>query len=220
MRNFRAIQIFGSLCFVGFFCALSVLTYRLWISNYFSDRAAAQARGELLLAWANPVTTTLKPNQKPFALMYIPRINEDVWGLPIFEGVNSNQLKSGVGHYPQSNSLGQEGNFSLFGHRTSHGQPFSNIQKLRVGDQVIVETKDFWYVYQLKFDRIVKPNAMWVTNNERVPELEIAKSDTYNVITLITCEPRHSTSQRWVWWGVLQSILPHHTSPLKLNRQP
>jgi sortase A len=239
LRKLRAIQIFGYLCFVGFLFIVSLLIYQLWISNYFSDKAADDAREELLLSWNRPVTTTLKPNtpvlgsttakpqevtqkadQKPFALMYIPRISDDVWGLPIFEGVDSKQLDSGVGHYPQSTRLGQEGNFSLFGHRTSNGQPFSNIQKLKVGDQVIIETKDFWYVYQLEFDRIVKPNAMWVTSSERVPEFGIIESDPYNVITLITCEPRYSTSKRWVWWGALQSILPHSNPPIDANVQP
>jgi sortase A len=239
LRKLRAIQIFGYLCFVGFLFIVSLLVYQLWISNYFSDRAATDAREELLLSWNRPTTNALKPstpvsastttepqkaelvtNQKPFALIYIPRINDDVWGLPIFEGVSSKQLNSGIGHYPQSASLGEEGNFSLFGHRTSNGQPFSNIQKLRVGDQVIIETRDFWYVYQLEFDRIVKPNAMWVTSSERVPELGITESDPYNVITLITCEPRYSTSQRWVWWGALQSILPHSNTPIDANAQP
>lgn len=214
-----------------------MLTYRLWVSNYFSDKAAVQAREDLLLSWNRPVTTTLKSstpvsgsspteslevalntNQKPFALIYIPRIREDVWGIPIFEGVNSKQLNSGIGHYPTSSNLGEEGNFSLFGHRTSFGQPFSDIQELRIGDQVIVETKDFWFVYRLAFDRIVKPNAVWVTNSQRIPELGIAVDAPYNVITLVTCEPRYSTSQRWVWWGVLQSILPHRTPPLALQQ--
>jgi sortase A len=239
LRRLRAIQIFGYLCFVGFLFIVSLLVYQLWISNYFSDNAANDARKELLLSWNRPTTNTLKSstpvtsstatepqlvaldtNQKPFALIYIPRIKEDVWGLPIFEGVDSKQLNSGIGHYPQSASLGEEGNFSLFGHRTSNGQPLSHIQKLRIGDQVIVETKDSWFVYRLKFDQIVKPKALWVTSSERVPELGITESDPYNVITLITCEPRYSTSKRWVWWGVLESVLPHQSPPLSLNRQP
>jgi sortase A len=220
LKNTRAIQIFGYLSFVGFLFIVSLLSYRLLISNYFSHEVASQAQQELLLSLNKPVTTAPKNVRKPFALVYIPRIRDDVWGVPIFEGVSSKQLNSGIGHYPQSASLGEEGNFSLFGHRTSNGQPFSNIQKLRVGDQVIIETKDFWYVYQLEFDRIVKPNAMWVTSSERVPELGITESDPYNVITLITCEPRYSTSQRWVWWGALQSILPHSNTPIDANAQP
>ena len=42
--------------------------------------------------------------------------------------------------------------------------------------------------------------------------------DPYKVITLITCEPRHSTAKRWVWWGVLNAIYPRETPPPALAK--
>jgi LPXTG-site transpeptidase (sortase) family protein len=157
-------------------------------------------------------------NQEAFALLYIPRIGNDVWATPIFEGVQSKQLNSGIGHYPQSQIPGEDGNFSLFGHRNSHGQPLINIQELQAGDEVIVETKDFWFVYTLKHDKIVRPSATWVTGVNRLPELGLAADEPYEVITLITCEPRHSTDKRWVWWGVLKAVYPHSTPPPALAK--
>lgn len=158
----------------------------------------------------------LATTHKPFALIYIPRLRDEVWGLPIFEGVDVKQLSSGIGHYPESNMPDEDGNFSLFGHRTSYGQPLSNIQKLRSGDQVFVEMKDFWFVYELKFDRIVKPTALWVTKGLRHPELGLRNNDPLNVITLVTCEPRYSTAKRWVWWGNLQNVYSRQELPLDL----
>jgi sortase A len=152
-------------------------------------------------------------DQEAFALLYIPRIGNDVWATPIFEGVKSKQLNSGIGHYPNSGLPGQDGNFSLFGHRSSYGQPFSHIERLRVGDEVIVETKEFFFVYTLKYDKIVKPSATWVTEPTQMDELEIAADDPYRVITLITCEPRWSITKRWVWWGVLDAVYPRDTPP-------
>jgi len=149
-------------------------------------------------------------------LLYIPRIGNDVWATPIFEGVKRKQLNSGIGHYPDSGLPGQDGNFSLFGHRSSYGQPFSNIDRLRVGDEVVVETKDFFFVYTLKFDKIVQPSAIWVTEPTQMDTLEIAADDPYRVITLITCEPRWSTAKRWVWWGVLSAVYPHDMPPAAL----
>jgi sortase (surface protein transpeptidase) len=32
------------------------------------------------------------------------------------------------------------------------------------------------------------------------------------IITLVTCTPKWSTSQRWVWWGVLSQTLRHATT--------
>ena len=235
-RN-NVLRILGSLCIGGALFLASVLVYRLWISNYFSDKAAEAAREELIATWGLNTGTTIpfttpavtiapaevKPinaptDQEAFALLYIPRIGNDVWATPIFEGVQSKQLNSGIGHYPQSQIPGEEGNFSLFGHRNSNGQPFINIQNLQVGDEAIVETKDFWFVYTLKHDKIVRPSATWVTGTNRLPELELAADASYKVITLITCEPRHSTDKRWVWWGVLKAVYPHKTPPSALAK--
>jgi sortase A len=235
-RN-NVLRILGSLCIGGALFLASVLVYRLWISNYFSDKAAEAAREELIATWGLNTGTTIpfttpavtiapaevKPinaptDQEAFALLYIPRIGNDVWATPIFEGVQSKQLNSGIGHYPQSQIPGEEGNFSLFGHRNSNGQPFINIQNLQVGDEAIVETKDFWFVYTLKHDKIVRPSATWVTGTSRLPELELAADASYKVITLITCEPRHSTDKRWVWWGVLKAVYPHKTPPSALAK--
>ena len=236
-RKSKLFRLIGSMCIGGAVFFAGVIINRLWISNYFSDRAAEKAREELLTSWNRPTETTipfLSPastispgeigpiiaptNQEAFALLYIPRIGNDVWATPIFEGVQSKQLNSGIGHYPQSQIPGEEGNFSLFGHRNSYGQPLINIQELQVGDEVIVETKDFWFVYTLKHDKIVRPSATWVTGINRLPELDLAADDPYKVITLVTCEPRHSTAKRWVWWGVLSSVFPHDSPPQALKK--
>jgi sortase A len=228
----NALRILGSLCIGGAIFLASLLVYRQWISNYFSDKAAETAREELVASWGlntgttipffTPVATIapaeIEPinaptDQEAFALLYIPRIGNDVWAAPIFEGVKNKQLNSGIGHYPQSQIPGENGNFSLFGHRNSNGQPFTNIQNLQIGDEVIVETKDFWFVYTLKHDKIVRPSAIWVTGVNRLPELGLDADAPYKVITLVTCEPRHSTEKRWVWWGVLTAVYPRETPP-------
>ena len=82
-----------------------------------------------------------------------------------------------------------------------------------MGDEVVVETKEFFFVYKLKHDKIVKPSDTWITEPTQISELEIATDDSYRVITLITCEPRWSTAKRWVWWGVLDAVYPRDTPP-------
>ena len=234
-RKAKIFRFIGNLCIGGAVFFAGLIVYRLWISNYFSERAAESARTELLASWGTSSQTntpwlsspsTIAPtevkaisaptDQEAFALLYIPRIGNDVWATPIFEGVKRKQLNSGIGHYPDSGLPGQDGNFSLFGHRSSYGQPFSNIDRLRVGDEVVVETKDFFFVYTLKFDKIVQPSANWVTEPTQMDTLEIAADDPYRVITLITCEPRWSTAKRWVWWGVLSAVYPHDMPPAAL----
>ena len=91
------------------------------------------------------------------------------------------------------------------------------IEKLKAGDDVIVETKDYWFVYTLKLDRIVSPSALGVVSNAPLSELHTAPNDPYQVITLITCEPRWSTEKRWVWWGTLSAVYPRETPPLVIK---
>jgi LPXTG-site transpeptidase (sortase) family protein len=236
-HRYKMVGFVGVLCLIGILFFASMLVHRLWISNYFSHKAAEAARNELLTSWPRlPESTpnvvlapvSIPPDQtirietpsagKAFAFLYVPRLSNDVWATPIFEGVSSSELDRGIGHNPGSALPGVEGNFSLFGHRTSRGQPFSNIQLLEVGDEVIVETKNFWFVYRLRTDLIVKPDQVWVTNNDRLDALNIDQLNPYKVITLITCEPRYSTAKRWVWWGVLSAIYPHDSPPQVLEK--
>jgi sortase (surface protein transpeptidase) len=42
----------------------------------------------------------------------------------------------------------------------------------------------------------------------------VRKSPSNRIITLITCTPRHSTKQRWVWWGQLTEVRDAGDSPL------
>ena len=231
-RKAKLFRLIGSMCIGGAVFFAGVIINRLWISNYFSDRAAEKAREELFSSWQRlpdapvkfsqtsatiPTTENIRIDApsagEAFAFLYIPRIGNDVWAAPILHGVDDSELNRGIGHYPDSAIPGVEGNFSLFGHRSSHGQPFSNIEALKAGDEVIVETKDYWFVYRLRTDLIVKPDQMWVTSNNRLSALRVGKHDPYKVITLITCEPRYSTAKRWVWWGVLSAVFPHESPP-------
>ena len=137
---------------------------------------------------------------RPFALMYIPRLRDMVWGLPVVEGVGLDELAKGIGHYPGTAMPGEVGNFATAGHRATHGEPLRDIDRMRKGDRVIVETQNGWYVYELDDDRIVMPTETWVI--DPVPgEPDVAPTEA--LITLTTCNPRWASYERWVWWGHL-----------------
>jgi sortase A len=137
---------------------------------------------------------------KPFALMYIPRLRDKVWGLPVVEGVGLDELAMGVGHYPGTAMPGEIGNFATAAHRATHGEPFRDIDRIKKGDRVIVETRNGWYVYELDTDQIVKPTDTWVI--DPVPG-EPDAEPTEALITLTTCNPRWASYERWIWWGYL-----------------
>lgn len=137
---------------------------------------------------------------KPFALMYIPRLRGSVWGIPVVEGVGLDELAKGVGHYPGTAMPGEIGNFATAAHRATHGEPFKDIDRIKAGDTVIVETKNGWYVYELDEDQIVAPKDVWVI--DPVPG-EPEATPTEALITLTTCNPRWASTERWIWWGHL-----------------
>ena len=57
---------------------------------------------------------------------------------------------------------GAVGNFAVAGHRTTYGRPFHDIDKLRTGDLVVVETKTAYSVYAVKRHEIVAPTDVQV----------------------------------------------------------
>ena len=62
--------------------------------------------------------------------------------LPIVEGVESSNLKAGIGHIPGSAGLGQLGNSALAGHRSyTFGNFFNRLDELQIGDIITITTK-------------------------------------------------------------------------------
>ena len=157
------------------------------------------------------VTTT---ESGAFALLYVPRMRDTAWGTPILSGVADEQLNRGIGHFPANSLPGSSGNFALAGHRMTYGKPFTDIDKLQVGDEVIVETRDKYFVYTLVDDRIVAPTDVWVLDDQPIPGVD---ASTKGVITLVTFEPKWSTKKRWVWWGELTAVLDRSNPPAALS---
>lgn len=224
----RATAVVGALLVAAGIALIATTAFELWSSNAAADGAAAELRAETWAAWADARRDAAADGARPddgaatsstvadepakgetIGLLYIPRLRDDVWGVPVLHGVSSGQLDTGVGHFPGAAMPGDTGNFSLAGHRTSNGQPFSGVDSLAPGDEVHVRTMDQWLTYVLVRDRIVGPRDTWVLDDAPVDGLPGSR-----VITLVTCTPRFSTRQRWVWWGVLQRSAPADDAPI------
>lgn len=135
------------------------------------------------------------------ATMFVPRWGSD-WEFPIAEGVGrDNVLDAGyIGRYPETQLPGEVGNFALAGHRQSHAKPFYGVADLVVGDPIIVQTAQAWYVYRVTESYIVPPTQVSVLDaNPMAPGTE----PTARMITLTTCHPLWSTRERWIIHGEL-----------------
>ena len=91
------------------------------------------------------------------------------------------------------------------GHRTTHGAPFFNTDKLTAGDAIIVETKDTWYVYRVTGEDVVDPSDIGVVLP--VPGRP-GERPTQKLLTFTTCDPKYSASHRRIVHGVLAQTEP------------
>lgn len=141
----------------------------------------------------------------PFAVMYIPRLGF-TWNKPVLEGTATQVLKKGLGHYRGTARLGQEGNFSVAGHRRTYGDPFKDFPLLRRGDAVVLTDGTTWFTY-----RIDKGPYKTVPSDVEVIDPVPRKSGYTRpgrYLTLTTCDPEWGHSHRLIVWAHLDSTQP------------
>lgn len=112
----------------------------------------------------------------------------------VIPGTTMDVYNRGVGLWPTSPLAGQRGNFVGGGHRTSGHKPFRNIDKLRVGDSIIVRQSGATFTYKVTRQRIVKPTDVWV-----------AKPTKTATLTLFACHPVGSVKEHIVVHAALSS---------------
>jgi sortase A len=126
------------------------------------------------------------PPGNAVAKLVIPRIGVD-W--VVVQGVDRGALKDGPGHFPESPMPGEFGNVAIAGHRTTHGEPFADLDLIQPGDDIyLTDLLGQQYRYRATDSVIVRPSDYQLL----VPAIDPFKA----TMTLITCNPRFSTSQR------------------------
>jgi len=158
-----------------------------------------------------PVAPVTAPTVTPIALpgdaigiIRIPRLGAN-YGYAIVEGVSTDDLKKGPGHYPGTANPGGVGNFVISGHRTTYLAPFNGLGDMVIGDAIVIETRDTYYTYRVTKTASVLPTDVNVVLP--VPGQPRAKP-THALITLTTCNPKYSASHRLIISGLLESALP------------
>lgn len=113
----------------------------------------------------------------------------------VVEGTSESALRAGAGHYPSTPLPGEEGNVAIAGHRTTFGKPFANLDRLKKGDEVVLETPIGTHRYRLSEDPYVVEAGDWR------PITQTAGS----TLTLTTCNPKGSARQRLIVKAQLES---------------
>lgn len=138
-------------------------------------------------------TTAAPESGEGFGILHIPALGD--WSWVVVEGVDDDDLARGPGHFPETALPGEVGNFAVAGHRATHGEPFADLDRLAEGDPVVVETVDGWLVYEVTWVRILSPHATEVLAPVAGHPGEKA---VHRTLTLVTCHPRWSSTERLV----------------------
>jgi sortase A len=158
--------------------------------------------GPSLAVLASP--DEIAPGQ-PFALMRIPRLGAS-WRFAVVQGTGLTQLALGPGHVPGTAMPGQAGNFAVAGHRVTAGNPFWSLPAMRPGDLVYVETIAGTYEYRVTArPELVRPDDTAILSPVPGHPGQRARQP---MITLITCDPPWTGTNRIVVTGVLVATLP------------
>jgi sortase (surface protein transpeptidase) len=204
----------GELLVTGGLIVLLFVVYELYVTDLITDQRQGELNEQLHEQWDRPVAAA-PPHESilgdAFAVLYIPRFGPD-YERVVLEGTEEAQLSQGPGHYEGTALPGEQGNLALAGHRVGKGSPFLELDLLKPGEPIVVETADSWFVYRVLGDpatgdfttdpsgipgqQIVSPSDIEVISP--TPNATAGAAPTGAYLTLTTCHPRYSAKQRLI----------------------
>lgn len=181
---------------------------------------------QLMYRFAKPtVETTIVSNvhldPKAPTKLTIPAVKVDAPVVNVPTAKNSDilmGLRDGVVQLPNGVDFGRPGKVVIFGH--SSGQPlspgnykfvFTLLNKLEVGQRIVVDYKGTRYIYQVKTTEVVLPTDISVLNQA---------NNGRHYLTLITCSPVGSNTHRLIVNAEQISPKPDKSAAVKTTTTP
>ena len=113
--------------------------------------------------------------------------------MAIKKGVTNEVLKDAVGYFENTPMPYENGNFSIAGHSAyTSNKFFSKLDKVEIGDEIIVLCENKTYKYIANSIEVVTPDKVEVLDSTDKNKKEI---------TLVTCTPKYIGSHRLVVKG-------------------
>jgi sortase A len=150
-----------------------------------STSAAALTAGSIT---ASAVTEPAVPKYKPTVIgrIKIPSVSIN---LILVEGTTSKDLNWGAGHLTATSMPGETGNCAIAGHRNyTFGSYFSRLGEVKLGDKITIEYNKNKYTYEVYDIYAVEPDDSSV----------LGQPAEGSMVTLITCHPKGSNTQRLI----------------------
>jgi sortase A len=219
----------GRVLLVAGVLVLLFIPYLLWGTGLKTAHSQSLLRAQFIVeqhkAGDAPVTKPVSPTKKPSTAPQVaPTVADPPIGSPVgtidipkiglnmmvVEGTDETRLQEGPGHYPGTPLPGEAGNAAIAGHRTTYLHPFYSLDQLNPGDPIVVTTAQGSFDYQVLRSEVVLPTDVAVVDPTPTPQL-----------TLTTCNPRYSASQRLVVHAALvSSVLTHPIAPVAAVTSP
>lgn len=231
--KFSVLGFIGELLITAGVLVALFLGWQLWLNDIIVGGQQDKAAAELARSWTasqtptkppadtsskpvtpdfgDPVIPAVQANARPFAVMYVPRFGAD-YARTIAEGVDTDKVldRGIIGHYPGTQMPGEIGNFAIAAHRTTHGAPFKLIATLRVGDKIYIQTADGFSTYDFRGLEYVRPTGIGVI--DKVPQGP-GTSPTDRLLTMTSCNPMFSSTERIIGYAVFDSWQPASAGP-------
>jgi sortase A len=173
--------------------AVLTLAWQEPVSAYFSERSQVKLEKALI----DPPDRVVEKKPLPgdaIGKLQIPSVGISKY---VVEGTDTESLRKGPGHYPDTPLPGQHGTSAIAGHRTTYGAPFRHLDGVHKGDRIVLEMPYGTFVYRVERTQVVDDSALWVT-----------KRVDHDRLVLTACHPLYSAAQRIVAFARLTERRP------------
>lgn len=147
-----------------------------------------------------------KPGEKVFVQSLARMVIRDIdLNMPVVYGASDAPLQVGLGWYPNSVPLEEDGNSVVLGHRMwDFGRHFNRLDEVDVGDAIEVFKDGKRYIYRMTDSIVLEPDAMF----------QYFEPGDENALTLVTCTPKRSFEDRLLVFAELESVVDDTTQGL------
>ncbi len=126
--------------------------------------------------------------------LHVPRLDLD---MVLVNGTTSTSLKKGPGRDPRTYMPGQGQLVYIAGHRTTYAAPFAHIERMKVGDPIVVDMPYGRFRYAVTGHTIVASD-----------DLSVLRTTGKERLALQACHPRFFATQRYIVWARLVGMQP------------
>ena len=195
---------------------LLFVMWTLWGTGLYTAREQSRLEEELQTSIAQAEVGTRPRSARTPPPGFSPRPGEPVFRMVVpkiglksvvVEGVGTEDLKKGPGHYPtcrpgfeppfctefEAAWPGEDRRVVLSGHRTTYGAEFHRVDELETGDDIFIQSPYGRFVYSVTRKAVVEPDSRAIVLPGKSAEL-----------VLTTCEPKYSAAKRLIVYAALE----------------